>query len=135
MADNNPPQIPTIVWLLQSGSATPLVVGLMLAVVGMFLVIRPNRTLSLVLAIISLSPAIVGLIAVYVAAGDYLQLAHSSENPKPAEFAVLTGRAMGSSFWGLLGTLVSVFPATLALACSVQRKHATDSDSPSASGT
>ena len=116
MPESQPQQISTIVWLLQSGGIAPLALGLILAFVGIVFVIRPNRTWSMTLAFLSLLPAIVGLIVVYSAAADYAEMARSPNAPRPAEFARLTGRAMGSSFCGLLGTILPVFVAILALA-------------------
>ena len=116
MPEAQPQQIPTIVWLLQPGGIAPLALGLILALVGMVFVIRPNRSSSMILAFLSLLPAIIGLIVVYAAAAEYAEMARSRIGPKPAEFARLTGRAMGSSFCGLLGTILSVFVAILALA-------------------
>ena len=110
-----PQQIPTIVWLLNSGGFAPLAFGLVLAIIGIVLIIRPNRMASAILAFVSLLPAIVGLIVVYAAAANFAEMAVSPTPPKPAEFAALTGRAMSSSFCGLLGTILPVFTAVLAL--------------------
>ncbi len=108
-------QIPTILWLLKSGGFAPLALGLILSVIGIVLVIRPNRTASTILAFLSLLPGILGLIFVYSAATDYAEMAVSPRVPKPADFAAITGRAMSFSFCGLLGTILPIFVAVLAL--------------------
>jgi len=115
MLQAEPQQVSTLSWLLQSGGLPPLVLGLVFALIGIVFIIRPNRAASLILAFLSLVPAIFGLIAVYSAATAYAKMAASSTMPKPSEFAELTGLAMSSSFCGLLGTLLSVFIAVLAM--------------------
>jgi purine-cytosine permease-like protein len=126
MPEAQPQQIPTIVWLLKSGGVAPLALGLILAVIGIVLVIRPNRTASAILAFLSLLPAIFGLIVVYSAAADYAQMAVSPTPPKPAEFAAITGRAMSYSFCGLLGTILPVFIVVLALSRACKSVNALD---------
>jgi hypothetical protein len=131
MPEAQPHQIPTIVWLLQSGGLAPLAFGVILAVVGIVFVIRPNRTGSLVFAVISLLPAIFGLVVVYSAAADYVEMAPSATAPKPAELARITGQAMGSSFFGLLGTIIPVFVAVLALSRAARTVTVLDSETQS----
>ena len=119
MPEAQPPQqTSTIVWLLQSGDHAALVLGLTLSLVGIVLVRRPNRKASIVLAFLSLLPGIVGLFAVYSAASDYSDLAVSQRAPEPLEFLEITRRAMGSSFCGVIGTLIPIFIAVLALSRS-----------------
>jgi len=118
-----PPQIPTIIWLLQSGGLAPLAMGFVVAVLGIFFVIRPNHTASMILAFLSLLPAVFGLVAVYSAATAYGDMAKLPTMPKPSEFATLTGQAMGSSFCGLLGTILPIFVAILAMSRSSKRAN------------
>jgi hypothetical protein len=126
MPEAQPQQIPTIGWLLQSGGLAPLAFGLILAVVGLIFVIRPNRTAGLMIAVLSLLPAIFGLVVVYSAAVDYVEMAASPRVPKPSEFAEITGRAMGSSFCALLGTIVPLFVAVLAQSRAYNTERITD---------
>lgn len=115
MPEFQPQQTSTIVWLLLSGGIVPLAFGLTLALFAIVFVIWPNRTASMIVAFLSMFPAIIGLIVVYSAAAEYTELTASPLAPKPAEIATLTARAMGSSFNGLLGTILPVFTALLAL--------------------
>ena len=108
------PQPPSMfVKLLQSGAVEPLALGLVLFAAGIVLIVRPNRRVSTVVAILSLLPAVIGLIIVCTAAVDYTILAQSKTSPRPSEFAEYTVRAFSSSFGGVLGTLLSV-PVSLA---------------------
>jgi hypothetical protein len=118
MPDAQLQQVPTIVWLLHSGGVLPLAVGLTLAVIAVFFVIKPSRAASNALAFLSIFPAIISLVVVYSAAVDFADLAASPQARKPAEFAMITGRAMGSSFSGLVATILSMFTASLAVARS-----------------
>lgn len=104
----------------------PLTLGSIVAVVGVICVVKPSRLASLIVALLSLLPAVCGMVVVYAAAVDYAQVAASPTPPKPAEFARLTGRAMGSSFFGLLGTVVPMFVAVLALSRAGKNANASD---------
>ena len=115
MSEAQPQSIPTILWLLQSGGVALLALGLVLALIGIVLVIRPNRTASTLLAFLSLLPAALGLIVIYSAAATYGEMARSPSPPRPAEFAAVTCRAMSYSFCGLLGAILPLFVAVLAL--------------------
>lgn len=120
------PQIQLIVWLLKSGGFTPLALGLVLAAIGIVLLNRPNRTASTILAFLSLLPAFVGLIVVYSAAVDFAEMATSPNLPKPSEYAHIIGHAMSNSFCGLLGTILPVFFAVLALSRICKSEGALD---------
>lgn len=121
MLEAQPQQIPTIVWLLQSGGIVPLAFGLILLLFAIVYGIWPNRTASMILVFMSMFPAIIGLGVVYSTAAEYVEMTASPVAPKPAELATLTARAMGSSFSGLLGTILPVFTAFLALARTARR--------------
>ena len=126
MPDEELQQIPTILWLLKSGGIAPLALGLLLAAIGIVFLIRPNRMASTILAFASLLPALVGLIVVYSAAADCAEMAVSPTAPKPAEFAAIIGRAMSNSFCALLGTLLPVFFAVLAMLRAFSSPRALD---------
>ena len=123
---NQPPQLSTLFWLLNSGGAILLVPGVILAVVGMVVLVRPNRTASFVLAILSLLLAIVAMLAVYSAAVQYMAMATAEDVPKPVEFAETTARAMSYSFCGLAATFVSMFVAVLGLLRASKRAATPD---------
>ena len=116
MQEAQPQQTLVIVWLLNSGGFSLLVLGLMFAVAGIVLLIWPSRALSMILAFLSTLPAVIALIAVYTASSKYAEMASASTAPKPAEFAAITGKALSFGFCGLLGTLLSTIFAVLALA-------------------
>ena len=115
MSEVQPRSIPTLLWLLQSGGFALLALGFFVALIGIVLVIRPNRTATTAMAFLSLIPAILGLILIYSAATAYCEMAASPTPPKPAEFSAVTGRAMSYSFCGLLGATLPIFVACLAL--------------------
>jgi len=70
MQEAEPRPSPTLAWLLMSGGLAPLALGIILALVGTFFVIRPKRLASMILGFLSLSPGIFGLIAVYLDTGQ-----------------------------------------------------------------
>ncbi len=115
MPEPHTQQVPTLVWLLQSGGLAPLALGLVLAAIAIIFVVRPNRKASLILAFLALLPAIFALVVVYSATAEFNEMAMSPTPPQPAEFARITSRAMGSSFCGLLGTVLPAFVALLGL--------------------
>ena len=87
-------QIPTIIWLLQSGGWAPLAWGFIVALIGIVPIVRPKLNASIFVGILSLTPLIIGLFTVYFAASEFAEMAASTTPPKPAEFAEVTGRAM-----------------------------------------
>lgn len=133
MPEAEPHQVSTIVWLLQSGGFVPLVVGLVVALIGIVPLIRPSAAAAAFVGLLALLPAIFGLISVYYAASEYAEMAASPIPPKPAEFAAITGRAMSSSFCALLGTLLAVVVALMAMWRSGKRSSQSDSTSHSQS--
>ncbi|KAA5543147.1 hypothetical protein FYK55_12755 [Roseiconus nitratireducens] len=116
MPDAQYEQTNTFFWLLSAGGLPLLGLGLLLAAIGIVLIIWPLRRASFVLVLLSILPAVLGLITVYSAAVDYGEMAGLSTPPKPAEFAAATSRAMSSSFFGLLGTIVALIPSLAAVA-------------------
>ncbi len=115
MQEVQPSVQPLIVFLLTGGGFPLLAWGLAVAAVGLVLLFRPSRNAGIVVLVLALVPALLGLIAVYSAAGDYTQLAVASEPPKPSEFASVTGRALSHAFCGLLGTFAGGLVGVLAL--------------------
>ncbi|MEZ6057004.1 MAG: hypothetical protein R3C01_09900 [Planctomycetaceae bacterium] len=125
-------QISTFAWLLRSGGVWPLGLGMLLAVVGIVLVFKRSITATKILGFASLLPAIIGLICVYMAADDFGELASSERPFKPNDLARIVGRGMSYGFFGLLGTILSMFFAAVAFArhnCSVEENTSGDMES------
>lgn len=108
-------QTSTLLYLLHSGGLLLVAAMLCLAVIGVWMIMRPHgKTLVLVFAVLSMLPGIWAILNVFLAASQFTAMASLAEAPKPAEFADVVGRAMANGFYGLLATLVPMSLAILA---------------------
>jgi len=108
-----PIEISTFRWLLTSGGLPLLVTGLVLANLALYCWFFPHRKLSLLTAIFSVVPALLGIIIVFLAAMDFQSLASASTAPKPRVIAELVGRTFSYAFCGLLGSAIAM-PTSIA---------------------
>lgn len=127
MPDIQPQPYPMLLLFLTSGGFAPLGLGAILAAIGIVLVIRPMRTASTILAFLSIVPAIVALPGLYFAATDFLGLPYAA---KPSYIEDVAVRALSYGVCGLLGTILSVVSAVLALLRACQRVGAAEVRSP-----
>jgi hypothetical protein len=121
--DVEPQQISTLVWLFRSGGLVLLVWGIISALLAIVPVVRPNRKASLIVGLLALLPVIAALFSVYFAAAEYASMAAAPVPPKPTEFAQVTGLAMSRSFFGLLGSLLAMSTALVAIVRSTAPKQ------------
>ena len=102
--------------LLSSGGLPLLAFGLFFSLWAIWNVIKPPQERWILAQIMfSLFPGVIALIAIYMATGDFAELATSQEAPKPPAIASAAGRAMSYGFFGLLSTIVPIFLGAVAL--------------------
>ena len=128
-------QISTFGWLLRSASLWPAVFGILIAGLGIFCFVRPNRKLSLVVIFLSLVPALVGMPLVYSSAKEFTKLASAETPPKPSEIVESVGSGLGTGLFSLFGTALPVYVASLALLRSWKRNPLLTSESEGNSST
>ena len=128
-------QISTFGWLLRSASLWPAVFGILIAGLGIFCFVRPNRKLSLVVIFLSLVPALVGMPLVYSSAKEFTKLSSAETPPKPSEFVEAVGSGLGTGLFSLFGTALPVYVASLALLRSWKRNPLLTSESEGNSST
>ena len=114
-----PQQMSYFGFLLRAGGLSFFLLGLALSVVGVVLIAKPKfRAGVTIYACLSPLPGLAALVASYSAYGQFSAMATSSVAPKPAEIAAVTGYAMSSGFFGILGTILPMAVAILAMSRS-----------------
>ena len=112
-------QISTIMWLLKAGGFPFLLLGLIVAAIGLFLAWRRTSRMTCILfAGISILPGLLTLLAIYAAFKQFGELAASPEVPKPSDLARVISYGTSAGFFGILGTMVSMTSAIAAFARS-----------------
>ena len=114
-------QISTFGWLFRSATLWPAVFGILIAGLGIYCFIRPNRKLSLLVIFLSLVPALVGMPLVYSSAKEFTKLSSAETPPKPSEIVESVGSGLGTGVFSLFGTALPVYVASLALLRSWKR--------------
>ena len=110
-------QVSAFVFLLKSGGITFLLLGLIMAAVGVVLAVRRTSRMTAVLfACISPLPGILALLAAYAAFRQFSDIASSPEPPKPSDLARSISYGMSAGFFGILGTVASMASAIAAFA-------------------
>lgn len=108
-------QISNLAFLLRSGGLPFVAIGLALGIVGLIFVIKPRGQWTVAIyAFASLLPGLFAMLSVYSSCSEFAALASGPEVPKPAELFGTIGRAMGCSFYGLLGTVIPMLLAIIA---------------------
>jgi hypothetical protein len=96
-------------FLLSAGGVPLLAFGLFFSLWGLWNVVKPQSSrLILSQVVLSTMPGIFAMVAIYVTAADFTELATAETAPKPAIFAAVAGRAMSYGFVGLMSTIVPV---------------------------
>ena len=106
-------------FLLFSGGFFLLAFGLVLTLWGLWNVLRPHSFVKILSQLaLSVLPGMVAMVAIYLAAADFMELADSETAPKPAALATTVGPMFSYGFVGLLATIVPVLLGVVAI-----RKH------------
>jgi|GEM_PF-3495779 hypothetical protein len=111
-------------FLFRAGGLSYLLLGLALSVVGVALIAKPRFPLGTkIYACLSPLPGLAALLATYSAYGQFSAMAMSSTAPKPAEIATVAGYAMSSGFFGILGTILPMAIAMVAISRSQRGRN------------
>lgn len=98
--------------------------GVVFSIWGFINLVR-ERSPGLIFAqsIVSLGPAVFGVIAIYFAAGEFTAMATSPVSPKPSELARVISYAMSCGFFGILSTLPGVSLGLIGLRRAASRNQ------------
>lgn len=88
---------------------------MLIACLGVYCFIRPNRKLSLVVIFLSLVPALIGMPLVYSSAKAFTKSASAEIPPKPSEIFEPVGAGLGTGLFSLFGTALPIYVGSLAL--------------------
>ena len=112
-------QVSTMMGLLRAGGFPFLLLGLIVAAIGLFLAWRQtSRTTCILFAGISVLPGLLTLLAIYAAFRQFGEIAASPEVPKPSDLARVISYGTSAGFFGILGTMASMASAIAAFARS-----------------
>ncbi|WP_442511915.1 hypothetical protein SH528x_003665 [Novipirellula sp. SH528] len=95
---------------LFTGAGWPLLAfGLVFSILGLWnLYCGKHPTMVFVHSLLSLLPAMIAIVGIYISYNDFAELGSSSTAPKPSEFARIVGNAMSIGFCGLVSTVPPV---------------------------